>query len=59
MNAFNRKQFLKSSLILGTSAIVTPIVQKRVFATAPAIITADADASQDSLRRDERGSQRQ
>jgi alkaline phosphatase D len=40
MNAFNRRQFLKSSLILGTSAIVTPIVQKRVFATAPAIVTA-------------------
>ncbi len=42
MNAFNRRQFLKSGLILGTSAIVTPIVQQRVFATAPAIVTADS-----------------
>jgi alkaline phosphatase D len=42
MKAFNRRQFLKSSLILGTSAVVPPIVQQRVFANAPAIITADA-----------------
>jgi alkaline phosphatase D len=41
MKALNRRQFLKSSLIFGTTAIVPPIVQQRVFATAPAIITAE------------------
>jgi alkaline phosphatase D len=42
MRQFSRRRFIQSSLIVGASAALPPIAQKRVFATAPAIITADA-----------------